>query len=164
VSDRQLSESLDAMLELGSALIVATVAPDGEPRAGRASAWSVVDAAARRIRVAVGADDPAMVANLRAGVAGGYVAITGADVATLRSVQLKGRVVAVEAPSQDELDLVARHTDVFVGKIHVTDGHSPEVVRRFLPTALTMVELVVEEAYDQTPGPSAGAVLPVGTQ
>jgi hypothetical protein len=164
VSDRQLSESLDGVLELGSALIVATVSPDGEPRAARASAWSVVDPAARRVRVAVGSDDPVLVANLTADRAVGYLSVTGADVATLRSVQLKGRVVMIEEPNPVDLDLVARHTDAFVAKIEVTDGHAPEVVRRFLPTSVTMVEMVVEEAYDQTPGPGAGAVLRVQPQ
>ena len=147
-------------LELGSALIVATAAPDGEPRAARASSWSVVDPAARRVRLAVSADDPVMVATLHQHAERDvHLAVTGADVATLRSLQLKGRVVAVDDPDPADLDLSLRHQDLFVAKIEATDGHPRDVVWRFLPASLIMVEMLVEEAYDQTPGPEAGAAL-----
>lgn len=159
MSDLQPTE-LDAdVLALGSALIVATVGPDGEPRACRASSWELIDAAQRRVRVAVAADDPQAVSYLVEGPEPRYLAVTGADVATLRSIQLKGRVVATEPPDDTDLALVARHNDVFISKIEATDGHPPNVIRRFLPSVLIMVELIVEEAYDQTPGPAAGAAL-----
>lgn len=146
-------------------MIVATVAPDGEPRAARAGAWSLVDPASRRVRLAVSADDPVMVASLRDHAARGvYLAVTGADVATLRSLQLKGRVVAVEEPDADDLELAGRHQDLFVSKIEATDGHSRDVVWRFLPASLIMVEVLVQEAYDQTPGPDAGQVLRAGSR
>lgn len=162
MSDFELPELNDAMFQLGSALIVATVAPDGEPRAARASSWRLVDAASRRLRLAIAANDPVIVDNLTRDGSDGpgtSLAVTGADVATLRSVQVKGRVVTVEPPEDADLELIEQHADVFTRKIQATDGHPREVVLRFLPTEYVMVEMLVDEAYDQTPGPAAGAVL-----
>lgn len=120
----------------------------------------MVDPAARRVRLAVSADDPVMVTTLgQHAERVVHLAVTGADVATLRSLQLKGRVVAVEEPDAADRELVDRHQNLFVAKIEATDGHPRDVVWRFLPTALIMVEVVVDEAYDQTPGPDAGQAL-----
>lgn len=161
MSELELPELDEALLEVGSALVVGTVSSAGEPRASRASSWRLVDAAGRRVRMAISADDPTVVDNLmpRADRPDPPVAVTGADVATLRSVQLKGRVVAMGDPDAGDLVSIERHLDVFTRKIEATDGHPREIVRRFLPRAYVMVELVVDEAYDQTPGPGAGAVL-----
>lgn len=164
MSDHHIDELPEGMLGLGWALVAATVSPDGEPRAARASAWSVVDPTAPRARVAIAADDPVLIDNLRDDPAGGYVSVTGADVTTLRSLQLKGRVVLIEEPDAADLDLIARHQEVFVSTIEAIDGHGRDVVQRFLPTTVAMVELIVDEVYDQTPGPDAGAVLRAGWQ
>ena len=55
------------------------------------------------------ADDAQALGNLASGVA----ALTGADVCTLHSVQLKGTIVAVEPASSEDLEHVAVHTDAF---------------------------------------------------
>ncbi|MEZ5238257.1 MAG: hypothetical protein R2716_04720 [Microthrixaceae bacterium] len=44
--------------------------------------------------------------------------------------------------------------------IHETDGNPMELLHRFLPLEVAMVELEVSETFDQTPGPEAGAPLP----
>ena len=49
------------ILETGAGLVVGTVSADGEPRADRAWAASVVDADSRRLRFVMSADDPAVV-------------------------------------------------------------------------------------------------------
>src|SRR5690606_7630371 len=116
----------------------------------------------RRIRIAVAADDPVIVDNLTGGTSpagDAFVAVTGADVVTLRSLQLKGRVVAVGPPDDGDRALADQHADVFTRKIEATDGHPREGMLRFLPTDLVMVDIVVDEAFDQTPGPGAGAIL-----
>lgn len=156
MTDRQPIVLTEQLFDVGSALIVATVAADGEPRACRASAWSLVDRATARVRVAVSADDPVTVANLEPGAP---VAVTGADVATLRSIQLKGHVATVEEPGVADLDLVDRHNQELVAQIELTDEHPREIVLRFMPSTVLMVELLVDEAFDQTPGPGAGSTL-----
>jgi hypothetical protein len=143
---------LNKMLETGAGLVIATVGADGEPRAARAWSWSLVAPTTDRLRVAVCADDPITVADLT----NGTVAVTAADVATFESLQVKGRVVAVEAPDAVDLERVRRHSEVFFGRVHAIDGNPVELLLRMLPNDIVMIELVVEQAYDQTPGPDAG--------
>jgi hypothetical protein len=141
------------MIEAGAGLVVGTVSADGEPRATRAWAATVVDADARRVRVAIGADDEVAVENL----AGGALSLTGADVTTFRSVQMKGHVVAVESPTAEDVDLVRLQSGLFFGAVHATDGNPHELLRRILPHEVIVVEMIVEEMFDQTPGPEAGS-------
>jgi Pyridoxamine 5'-phosphate oxidase len=134
-------------------LLVATVDDDGAPRAGRG--WVAVDAGhPGRIRVVVGADDPAMVANLRPGA---RIAVTSGDVRTLRSTQVKGRVDTVGPTSDDDLTAMAGAVDGFVRAVHEVDGNPPEQLRRLLPNAVLAVEIDVDEVFDQSPGPGAGS-------
>jgi hypothetical protein len=149
------SSDLMETIGLGCSLVVGTVAADGEPRATRAWAACVVDADRRRLRVLVGADDPVSVANL----ANGRIALTGANVRTLRSAQLKGRVVRTEPPTTADLDLVAESSAAFFRAIHETDGNPLEIVERLHPAEVIAVEVDVEELFDQSPGPAAGAAV-----
>ena len=79
------------IMETGAGLIVGTVSADGWPRADRAWAVSLVDAETRRVRFVMSADDAAVVDNLQSG----RVSLTGAEVSTYQSIQLKGRPVVV---------------------------------------------------------------------
>jgi hypothetical protein len=142
-------------VDVGTSLVVGTAGTDGEPRATRAWALIPHDAAACRLRVIMAADDETAVANLATGV----VALTGADVRTLRSTQLKGRVLAVEPPSEDDLERVRRHCDSFVAIVEEVDGMPPELTRRMFPTRLVAVELEIDTRFDQSPGPGAGRVV-----
>ena len=53
-------------------------------------------------------DDQTLVDNLE----GRKVAVTAADVRTVRSVQLKGRVVSVEQPTPADIEITERQTAV----------------------------------------------------
>lgn len=152
-----LVERLEALLELGSALIVGAVGADGSPRAVRASSWRVVATDPVRVRVAVCADDAVAMAGLER--PGAWIAVTGANVTTLSSVQLKGPVVDVGPVEAEDLDLIERHVEVLARNINHADGHPLHIVYRFLPLTYVMVEFEVVEAFDQTPGPGAGAEL-----
>jgi hypothetical protein len=143
------------MLESGAGLVVGTVSPEGIPRADRAWAASVVDADSRRIRFVMSSDDAAVVDNLQSG----RVSLNGADVRTYQSVQFKGRPVVVEAPTAADIDLARRQSETFFEAVHLTDGNPVEALRRILPLEMVAVEMIVEESFDQTPGPSAGAAL-----
>jgi hypothetical protein len=149
------ADELLAKIEVGAGLVVGTVSPDGEPRATRAWAASVSDEEAQRLRVIVDADDPVSVANL----AGGSIAVTAAEVRTFRSVQLKGRVVAVEAATDEDLARMELHSLAFLGAVEEVDGNPLEHLRRILPLEVLAVEMVVEEQFDQSPGPRAGAAI-----
>ena len=146
------SADVMSILAAGTSLIVGTVGRDGEPRATRAFALTVVDARADVVRLVVSADDPLLVGHLDTGL----IAITAADVRTLRSVQLKGRILRVESTSEDDESLVADHSGRFFQAIHETDGHDLSAIRQMLPLETLSVEVAVEAVYDQTPGPEAG--------
>ena len=144
------------MIEDGAGLVVGTVGDDGEPRATRAWSVTVADPTAGRVRVVVGADDPVTVANLRVGAA---VAVNGADVRTFRSVQLKGRVAAVVDAGTADLEAARVQSDRFLQAVHDTDGNPLEQLRRILPINVVVIEMTVDEMFDQTPGPEAGGPL-----
>jgi hypothetical protein len=148
----ELMEVVDA----GSGLVVGTVGPGGEPRATRAWALTVTDAATRRIRLVMSADDRASVDNL----ATGRVTVTGADVSTLRAVQLKGRVEAVRPAEPDDVDVMIQHSSTFFRAVHDVDGNPMALLERMLPTEIVVVDVVVDEVFDQTPGPTAGSPVP----
>ena len=47
----------------------------------------------------------------------------------------------------------------FFDAVHRADGNPLEALRRMLPLQMVAVEMIVEETFDQTPGPGAGAVI-----
>jgi hypothetical protein len=143
---------LEALVRPGVGLVVGTVSADGEPRAHRAWAATVVDPDEGRLRFVMSADDPDVAAHLDTGA----VSLTGADVVTYHSVQAKGRPVLVEAPTADDLAAADEAVEAFFDAIHRTDGNPLELLRRMLPQQMLAVEMVVEETFDQTPGPNAG--------
>jgi hypothetical protein len=143
------------MTEAGAGLVVGTVDRAGTPRGIRAWSARVVDAETQRLRIVLTADDHQVVENL----AVGRVAFTAADVRTLRSVQLKGRVVSVEAPTQDDVELSRVQTDLFFAAVVETDGNPLLHLELMLPAEMVAIEMIVDEQYDQTPGPTAGSAL-----
>jgi Pyridoxamine 5'-phosphate oxidase len=144
------------LVSAGASLVVGTVSADGEPRATRGWAVQVVDERTRRIRVVMGGDDQVSVENLK----NGRVALTGADVRTLRSVQLKGRVVSTAPATDEDVHLVADHSGAFFRAVHETDGMPIALLERLLPATVVAVEFEVEEMFDQSPGPGAGSEIP----
>lgn len=149
------ASELVTMLEAGAGLVVGTVSAEGVPRADRAWAASVVDAENRRIRFVMSADDAAVVDNLQTG----RVSLNGADVTTYQSVQLKGLPVVVEAVTASDVELAREQSEIFFTAVHRTDGNPMELLRRMLPHEMVAVEMIVEESFDQTPGPAAGTAL-----
>lgn len=150
-----------AFLEAGCALIIGTVEPGGKPRSGRGWGLTLLDGQARRVRLLLDAEDEVTVANA---AAGGAIAVTAADVLTLRSVQLKGRSAGLEPATDEDGARAERYCDKLFGDIAVTDGTPPEVSRRLVPVGYVACTIEVDEAYDQTPGPDAGRHLGAATR
>jgi hypothetical protein len=153
-----LSGELLSLLESGSSLIVGTVDEDGMPFAGRAWGLQVIEAGKQpRLRLLLDADDDGTRAHAGEGRA---IAITAADVRTLVSVQLKGRIVSVEAaPTGADRSRHAEYLSSFFGAITDSDGTDRALLDRFAPFDVVPCTLEVDEVYDQTPGPTAGAPL-----
>jgi hypothetical protein len=149
------ASELIAMIEAGAGLVVGTVGEDGAPRGIRAWAAWVVDHDEQRIRVVLTGDDPTVVARLE----GCNVAVTAGNVRTLQSVQLKGRVSGVEQPTAADMEITERHIAWFFQAVHDTDGNPIELLQVMRPSTHLVLEMVVDEQYDQTPGPTAGHAL-----
>lgn len=151
--DGRFFPALAGLMDEGAGLLIGTSDPDGTPRATRG--WGARLGADGRLRVTLSADDPVIVANL----AGRTVAVTTASVRTLRSVQLKGAVVAVNDPDEADLAAIETQTEAFFRGIVETDGHAEHIVRRMLPDRFLAVVVDIGAGFDQTPGPTAGAAL-----
>ena len=146
-------------LQGGSALIVAAADADGTPYATRAWGLRVVEEGAA-LRVDLDADDSAVVPLLTDGAA---VAITGGCVRTLASAQVKGRVRSVDALTALDIATRERETELFVRDVNETD-HTPRgLIDNMVPGRFVACTVDVEELYDQTPGPHAGASIPTAT-
>lgn len=157
----QLTAEIQAHLEAGSAEIVGFVTPAGRPYATRGWGLDVVDAAAGRVRLLLRAVDLVPV-----GLAPGDrpdvpIAVTASDVPTLFSIQLKGRLLAVDEPVASDPARVERYCDGFIGDVVGADRIRRSLMDLWRPTgeALAACTVQVEELFGQTPGPDAGARL-----
>jgi hypothetical protein len=83
------------------------------------------------------------------------VAIVNLEPISHRTLQLKGRAIAVRpAPEQDRVEVEAQlrryfeHLELVGLPVRLTD--------RFVRWPATAIDVAVEEVFDQTPGPGAG--------
>jgi hypothetical protein len=151
-----LSPDVIDFVESGCATIVGTVDSDGHPYATRAWGIHVLDADRGLVRILLGAHEATYATGFGPD---GRIAITPADVRTLVSRQIKGRVVTIEPVTGDDIELHRRHCDHVISEICRTDGYEDHLVRRMVPPALLACIVELNEIFDQTPGPGAGAAL-----
>lgn len=148
-------ERIGAFLESAGAAVIGTTDDNGVPHAGRV--WGIVTLAESplRIRCFVGTNDGITVANLRC--PGARAAITHASVLSLQTVQVKGRVVSVEPPTDKDEARCRDARDRMIDDIHLSDRTPVELIERWSNHPITTVVVDIDESFDQTPGPSAGA-------
>lgn len=139
-------------------MIVCIVGDDGAPVAARG--WGmVVTMPAATARVMLSRRD-LTIAGLTLGDLGGrMIAVTGCNVRTLRSVQVKGPMHTAAPAADGDMAVAQRYADMFFDDVAATDHIPRELMERLVPTDLVAVDLDVVESYDQTPGPGAGAPL-----
>ncbi len=106
------------------------------------------------VRLLLDDTDPVLASHL---AAGGWIALTAADVRDLRSVQLKGRIVGTEPPQPEDLERAQQHNDELLDDIEKTDFYPRALSGRMVPSSYVVAVVGVEEVYDQTPGPRAGS-------
>lgn len=151
-----LSPEIVTFLEGGCALIIGAVAPDGEPHATRGWGLTVLPGDGSRLRLLLPSDDDTAIELL---AAGGRIAITGADVSTLRAMQLKGRSLGIEPATDADRARGREYTEAFFADIETADRYDRPQLHRFEPSGYVACLVVVDDLYDQTPGPGAGAAL-----
>ena len=94
----------------------------------------------------------------------GRVAVTFCLPTNYKTIQLKGRYVGTERPKGQDLAAVERHRDSFlasaarvgVGRRLIEGLWQKELVES---AVMLKIRFVAEQAFDQTPGPDAGAQL-----
>jgi hypothetical protein len=146
-------------LEGGCALIVGTVGPTGEPHAARGWGLSVLAADPPELHLVIDAVDAVTIENLTANA---RIALTGTDVATLRSMQIKGTARLLPAGTIDERARAERFYDAFFGDITAVDGTPRALLEQLVPFDFRACLVRAAEFYDQTPGPAAGTALGEG--
>lgn len=151
-----LSPDTVRFLEGGCALIVGLVDVGGRPHATRGWGLDVTAAEAGEVRLLLPAEDSVAAAILGRPTA---IAVTGCDVSTLRSMQLKGVAQPAAPQTSDDPARARRYADAFFGDIHRMDGTPRELLERMLPESFLVCRFEVHERFDQTPGPSAGEPL-----
>jgi hypothetical protein len=152
-----LDPDLIAFLESGCSTIVGVVTASGAPFATRGWGTTVLAGAQPRLRLLVGAGAFASLGR-RAGDRGNFaIAITGADVRSLRSFQVKGLARDLETADAGDLDRSQGFCDAFFGDVAAVDGISSVLMQRLVPADLLACTVDVTEVFDQTPGPGAGA-------
>ena len=150
---------LTAFLESGCSTIVGLLTPSGEPFATRGWGTDVLSAAPPRLRLLVGEAELRSVGRRPGDGARFAVGVTGANVITLRSVQVKGTAYDLAHPTEADIERSARFCDAFFGDVQSGDAIPRSLMERIVPTDLLVCTIDVEAIYDQTPGPGAGARL-----
>jgi hypothetical protein len=144
-----------ALLESGCSTFLGTVDADGNPAATHAIGAQVLEAGTR-LRVILNAEEHQMIDNLRSTA---VVALGATDVPTLRSVQVKGRMVLVEPVTAADRIRTDEYIATYFNTINASDGTPLELLHRLVPRELVALVMTVDELFDQTPGPQAGASL-----
>jgi hypothetical protein len=137
-------------------MVAALVDGEGVPYATRTSGFTVLEERPLRLRVVLPLDDglPLVV-----GEPVGPIALTVTDPLTLRSVQFKGQAGAVEPATAEDRAAVARFCDSFFSALIEIDGYERSFLERVVPDDFMACTVVIDELYDQTPGPGAGAAI-----
>jgi hypothetical protein len=132
--------SRDAALVPALARVVAmTCEPDGDH-----VTVMVPDAAAARVLAQLRAD--------------GRVAVVSELSSTHRTIQVKGRAVAITSTPADLQPLIETRVAAFAAHIE-TIGIPRVLTFRIVRWPCTSVRIKVEQVFDQSPGPGAGAPL-----
>ena len=155
--------TLDAMLDYGT---IAAFLDSGVSMVGASANDELVPEAFRMwgaslgeggvLRALVSSDAAQTFEHLQEGT---LLCMTFTDVLNLRSMQVKGRSVgAVEPPGPADLADTERYYELLRPKSR-QNGTPPALLEAIRPRSVFVVSIVVDEAYDQTPGPLAGRPL-----
>ena len=144
-----------ATITVGTSHIVALRLANGAPIAMRG--WGAIVGEDRiTMRVLLDAADVQLVGDDPAGLVGSWIAYTSAAVRTLSSIQLKGRITSAGPSTAVDQEVRVGYCNSYYEAVQEVDFISREMMERMEPDELVAVEFVVQEVYDQSPGPLAG--------
>ena len=150
-----LDTDVAELLETGCSLIIGTVDAQAIPEAARG--WALeVSADRTSLRLLVSTEATVALANLAPGA---KVAVTATEIATLRSLQVKGHSSGVDEVTRADRARHDAYVAAFIQAVHDSDGTPLDLLARMKPHGITAFVMSVDELYDQTPGPTAGQRL-----
>jgi len=152
---RAISEELTAFVESGVSIQVGTRDHRLFPECVRAYGARVERG---RREVTVFLPDATAASTLANLADNGRIAVCFSRIEDHRSIQLKGKVVAVAPATPDDRPIVDRYRGEFVKNIAVI-GLPPRISLRLNAWPCRAVRFRVESLFVQTPGPGAGAPL-----
>jgi Pyridoxamine 5'-phosphate oxidase len=150
-----IDDELRELIESGPAISIGTRSATLVPHAVRGWGGRVAEDG-RTVDIFIdkpGSDD--LLADVRDNA---RIAACFVNVLTFRSLQLKGRCVEVKDPEPDDWAWVDRHREAFTSDCEVA-LIPPEVCRHLWSMQVMRVRFVVDEFFDQTPGPGAGRAI-----
>jgi hypothetical protein len=146
--------AIAAFLDSGVSMVGASANEELEPEAFRM--WGASLSEGGVLRALISSDAGETFEHVREGT---ILCMTFADPLNLRSIQVKGPSLgAAEPPGPDDLARMEGYEDLLRPKARL-NGTPPELLEAIRPRSVFVVSIVVEEAYDQTPGPFAGVPL-----
>jgi hypothetical protein len=145
-----IDDDLVAFLRGPTSAFLGSADAMGTPDATRIVGMTAIGEARLRILISAQAETAR-----RNAVVGARVAVLVTDITSYRSVQWKGRVVAVEARSPGDTVLIDQHISAFRGSSEKVGISAAEVWKLFAIDGVPLT-VEVEESWDQTPGPHAG--------
>ena len=154
-----LDDDAVTFLESPASLVLGMTLPDGAPYACHVWGLRVTSPADGTVQLVLGTRDAQELPE----PAGAPVAITAAAVETLQGLQAKGHVVSTESSTDEDLALFEHHRDAFFAEIERVDGEPIELLARMVPPEMTTWVIRLQQLFDQTPGPGAGAAIGGGS-
>lgn len=147
-------ERLEALLGVGSAIMVATRDERNHPHVTRG--WGGrIDPATGRLDLAITvSDDLRVVADIEAN---GAVAVTLVRPTNYLAMQLTGVVEWIGDISPADQQRIDEHIERFVGEV-MTTGMPPSV-RLIAGDRFVAIRIAMQRFFEQTPGPKAGGTL-----
>jgi hypothetical protein len=151
-----LDPALVEFIQGGVAVGVATRDDDLRPEFARG--WGPeVSADGRSLRLCTTAPEGSrMRTNLERN---GAVAVGFSPPTIARAVQVKGVAATVGEPETADLERVERHVRSFVAEAGRIGAPAELSERMFVRSGLVAVDFLIDEVFDQTPGPTAGRRL-----
>ncbi|MES2633040.1 MAG: pyridoxamine 5'-phosphate oxidase family protein [Pseudomonadota bacterium] len=154
----QIPADIVALMARGISVIAASRDASSRPSIMRA-VGSLVEDDARRITIFVSRRQSAQL--VQDVSANGHIAVVFSEPATHRTVQVKATKARVRNAAVTDEPALARYLasmEIEVGRV----GYGPHMTRAMLANKLddlVAITFTPEQAFDQTPGPKAGAPL-----
>jgi hypothetical protein len=153
-----LDEEHAAFIQGGVSVVIATRSAELVPAVARGCGCRV-SADRRRVTVLL---NPAEAGSLLANVAAnGMMAVVFSQPSTHRTIQLKGTDARVARATTADRLIAARHAEAWVSDL-TSIGYGTDLARAIHGPAeggLVAITMTPSAAFQQTPGPGAGAVL-----